>query len=98
MTVSIEVTNNSVLNLLRELDGLKLLHLRTPVGSAETPDTEDWNGCPLCARYHEPNEETLAALTEGDTILRGEIPAKRFDSLEEMLVDLDMLPSPPTSR
>jgi hypothetical protein len=91
MTVSIEVTNNSVLNLLRELDGLKLLRLRTPVGGAETgmPDTEDWNGCPLCARYHEPNEETLAAFKEGDAILRGEIPAKRFNSLEEMLVDLD---------
>jgi len=35
------------------------------------------------------NAETLAAFEEGDAMLRGELPAKRFDSLDEMLSDLD---------
>jgi hypothetical protein len=52
--------------------------------------------CPLCAEYTDPetgelrfNEETLAAMREGDAILNGEIPAKRFNSFKEMLTDLD---------
>jgi hypothetical protein len=51
--------------------------------------------CPLCAEYTDPetgelrfNEETLAAFEEGDAMERGEIPAKRFHSLEELLEDL----------
>ena len=35
------------------------------------------------------NAETIAAIKEGDAMLRGEIPAKWYNSLEEMLVDLD---------
>ena len=53
-------------------------------------------GCPICAKLRDPvtgeplyNAETRAAIEEGDAILRGEIPAKRYNSLEEMLVDLD---------
>ena len=54
------------------------------------------SGCPICAKLRDPitgeplyNAETIAAIEEGDAILRGEIPAKRYNSLEEMLVDLD---------
>jgi hypothetical protein len=36
----------------------------------------------------EPNEETIAAIEEGRAMRCGEIPAKRFHSLEEMLADL----------
>ncbi|GHV06464.1 hypothetical protein FACS189485_15030 [Spirochaetia bacterium] len=36
----------------------------------------------------EPNEETIAAIEEGRAMRRGEIPAKRFHSLEELLADL----------
>ena len=53
-------------------------------------------GCPICAKLRDPitgeeqfNAETIAAFEEGDAILRGEIPAKRYSSLEEMLIDLD---------
>ena len=53
-------------------------------------------GCPICARHRDPetgelrfNAETISAFEEGDAMLRGEIPAKRFNSLEEMLADLD---------
>jgi hypothetical protein len=44
--------------------------------------------CPLCAIYHEPNAETIAAMEEGDAMERDEIPANRFHSFEEMWEDL----------
>jgi hypothetical protein len=40
-----------------------------------TQDTED----------HAPNAVTIAAIEEGRAMMRGEIPANRFNSLEEML-------------
>jgi len=52
--------------------------------------------CPICVKHRDPvtgnplyNAETIAAIEEGKAIMRGEIPAKRYNSLEEMLVDLD---------
>jgi len=58
-----------------------------------TPEVGD---CPLCAKHRDSetgelrfNAETIAAFEEGDAMLRGEIPAKKYNSLEEMLVDLD---------
>jgi hypothetical protein len=52
--------------------------------------------CPLCAKYRDPatgdlrfNAETIAAFEEGDAMLRGEIPAKWYASLEEMWEDLE---------
>jgi hypothetical protein len=38
--------------------------------------------CPL---DHTPNAVTIAAMQEGDAMLRGEIPANRYHSLNEML-------------
>jgi len=61
---------------------------------AETEKKQE--NCPICAKNRDPvtreplyNTETKSAIAEGDAILRGEIPAKRYSSLEEMLVDLD---------
>ena len=58
-----------------------------------TPEVGD---CPLCAKHRDSetgelrfNAETIAAFEEGDAMLRGEIPTKKYNSLEEMLVDLD---------
>ena len=52
--------------------------------------------CPLCEKYRDPvtgelryNAETMAAIEEGDAMLCGDIPAKRYNSLEEMLADLE---------
>jgi len=52
--------------------------------------------CPICARNTDPvtgnpryNAKTAAAIEEGRVMMRGEIPAKRFDSLAEMLDDLE---------
>jgi len=52
--------------------------------------------CPICAKHLDPetgnpryNAETVAAIEEGMAVSRGDIPAKRFSSLAEMLEDLD---------
>ena len=57
---------------------------------------EKGEDCPICAKHRDPetgelrfNAETRAAIEEGDAMLRGEIPAKRYNSLEEMLADLE---------
>jgi len=52
--------------------------------------------CPICTAHRDPvtgnpryNAETVAAIEEGMAISRGEIPAKRFNSLKEMIEDLE---------
>ena len=63
---------------------------------AYAEDGLDYEGeCPICAAHRDPvtgeelfNAETLAALEEGDAIMRGEIPAKWYDSTDEMWEDL----------
>ena len=54
--------------------------------------------CPLCAKHRNPktgelcfNVDTLAGIKEVDDMLAGKIPntLKSFNSLEEMLSDLD---------
>jgi len=51
--------------------------------------------CPMCAAHRDPitgeerfNAETAAAIREGRAMMRGEIPAKWYDSLDEMWQDL----------
>ena len=44
--------------------------------------------CPICANST-PNAQTITAIQEGRAMMRGEIPTKWYNSLEEMLVDLD---------
>jgi len=63
---------------------------------AFTPAPEVTHPCPICARNIDPETgnprygpETVAAIEEGMAISRGEIPAKRFNSLAEMLEDLE---------
>jgi hypothetical protein len=97
MTVTVDIANPGVLNLLRDLEGLKLLRLAVPARPAA--EGGDWfeNGgeCPLCAQYTDPatgeprlNDETIAAIEEGNAMERGAIPANRFHSFEEMWEDL----------
>ena len=44
--------------------------------------------CPICSNST-PNAETIAAIQEGRAMMRGEIPTKWYNSLDEMLEDLD---------
>ena len=67
----------------------------TPQMAAETA-ANIADECPICAKHRDPetgnpryNAETVAAIEEGMAISRGEIPAKRFSSLAEMLEDLE---------
>ena len=71
-----------------------------PVGRAVltftlSPEAAALHECPICARNCDPvtgnpryNAETVAAIEEGRAMMRGEIPAKRFGSLDEMWKDL----------
>jgi hypothetical protein len=70
-----------------------------PVGRtiiAFTPAADTAGECPVCAAHRDPitgnpryNAETVAAIEEGMAISRGEIPAKRFHSLTEMIEELE---------
>jgi len=57
---------------------------------------EKGEGCPICAKHRDPvtgnpryNAETIAGMQEVEDMIEGKIPAKWYNSLEEMLVDLD---------
>jgi hypothetical protein len=67
--------------------------------TSKTADDDglDFEGeCPICASHRDPitgnsryNAGTIAAIEEGMAISRGEIPAKWYNSLDEMMADLD---------
>jgi len=51
--------------------------------------------CPICAAHRDPitgeelfNAKTIAAIEEGRAMMRGEIPSKLYNSLDEMWEDL----------
>ena len=100
MTVTVELINKDAMNLLRDMETLGLLHVngKKPQPRARTiaPTPQDVESvCPICAQYYDPetesppyNAETMAAIAEGDAMLRGEIPSETFHSLDELLADL----------
>jgi hypothetical protein len=80
------------------LDFVEFIKQKEARKTESTDDSWFENGkdCPICAKYRDPvtgnpryNAETIAAIEEGDAMLRGEIPTKHYGSLEEMLADLD---------
>ena len=87
-TVEIPANHRLVIDVPREVPtGPAILAFRSAV---------ETDGCPLCAKYRNPetgelrfNAETEAAFEEGDAMLRGEKPATWYGSLDEMLVELD---------
>jgi hypothetical protein len=99
-TIEVPASRCITLEVPPEIPAGKTIITFTPA-SAEDADSADENTdlageCPICAAHHDPvtgnpryNAETVAAIEEGDAMLRGEIPAKWYNSLEEMLVDLD---------
>jgi hypothetical protein len=50
-----------------------------------TQDTESDGIDGECPLDHTPNAVTIAAMEEGDAMIRGEIPFKSYHSFEEML-------------
>jgi hypothetical protein len=87
-TVDIPADHRLVIDVPREIPAGRTILAFTPASPVEE--------CPICAAHRDPvtgnpryNAETVAAIEEGIAISNGEIPAKRFHSLEEMLEDLE---------
>ena len=87
-TVEIPANRRLVINVPREV----------PTGRVILTFTPEADECPLCAKHRDPetgelrfNDETIACMQEVDDMLAGKIPntLKRFNSLDEMLADLD---------
>jgi hypothetical protein len=100
-TVEIPASHKLTIDVPPEIPAGKVILTFTPVTALPCNDTADdgldFEGeCPVCAAHRDPvtgderfNAETVAAIREGRAMMRGEIPSKLYDSLEEMLVDLD---------
>jgi len=91
-TIDIPVSHRLTIDVPREVPAGKAIITFTPVPDQRSDNTAgdglDYVGtCPLCAKSS-PNAETIAAIEEGRAMMRGEIPAKRFSSLEDLLADL----------
>ena len=90
-TVEIPADRRKItLDVPREIPAGKTIIAFTPI-----PEASTLHECPVCARKIDPvtgnpryNTETIAAIEEGRAMMRGEIPAKRFNSLDEMWDDL----------
>jgi hypothetical protein len=89
-TVEVPASHRLTIDVPREVPAGPVILTFTPK-TAAAEDGLDYEGeCPICAAHdYMPNAETIAAIEEGRAMMRGEIPALRFHSLEEMLVDLD---------
>ena len=80
------------------LDFVEFIRQREACSTESTGDSwfEKGENCPICAKNCNPetgepyfNTETREAFEEGDAMIRGEIPAKKYHSLDEMLKDLN---------
>ena len=92
-TIDIPLDRRITLEVPREIPSGATIITFTPAPKAAL------NDCPICAknaRKYDPetgnplyNAETIAAIEEGRAMMRGEIPAKWYNSLDEMLEDLN---------
>jgi len=94
-TVEVPASHRLIIDVPREIPAGRTILTFTPAtalpcnGDADS-ELEFVGECPVCAAHdYMPNAETIAAIEEGRAMMRGEIPSKLYNSLEEMLVDLD---------
>jgi len=89
-TVEVPASHRLTIDVPREVPAGQVILTFTPAVKAADDDGLYPDGeCPICAaKNYMPNAETIAAIEEGRAMLRGEIPAKWFDSFEEMWEDL----------
>jgi len=95
ITQTVEIPDNHrlVIDVPREVPTGRTIIAFTP---APADDNHDFEGeCPICAEHRDPvtgeerfNAETAAAIREGRAMMRGEIPTKWYNSLDEMWQDL----------
>jgi hypothetical protein len=95
-TIEVPASHRITLDVPPQIPAGKVILSFIPVISAAGHGPGFEGECPLCAKYRDPetgnpryNAETVAAIEEGMAISRGEIPAKRFTSLDEMWEDLE---------
>jgi hypothetical protein len=96
-TVDVPAGHRLTIDVPREVPAGKVVLTFTPKTSAADEDGLGYEGeCPICAAHRDPvtgeelfNAETIAAIEEGRAMMRGEIPALRFHSFEEMVADLE---------
>jgi len=92
MTQTVEITaDRRTIKVPREIPAGRI-----NVTFATAPKAAALHDCPICARNIDPetgnpryNAETVAAIEEGRAMMRGEIPAKWYNSLDEMWEDLE---------
>ncbi|GHV28550.1 hypothetical protein AGMMS4952_12500 [Spirochaetia bacterium] len=82
-TVELPASHRLVLDVPREIPAGPIILTFTPV-----PAGEDIGMDGECRLDHTPNAETAAAIREGRAMMRGEIPANRYHTIEEMLASL----------
>jgi hypothetical protein len=94
-TVEVPASHRLTVDVPREVPAGPVILTFTPQPAADDGFFPD-GVCPICAAHCDPvtgeelfNAETVAAIEEGRAMMRGEIPSKLYNSLEEMLVDLD---------
>ena len=90
-TVDIPKSYKLTIDVPRELPTGRTIISFTPVSEPFAS-----HECTICSKNIDPitgnpryNTETVAAIEEGIAISHGDIPAKRFSSLAEMLDDLE---------
>jgi len=95
-TVEIPADHRLTIDVPREVPAGRTIIIFTPVTDIADKSLDIKSECPICAAHSDPisgnplyNAETVAAIEEGMAISRGEIPAKRFHSLTEMIEDLE---------
>jgi len=90
ITQTIDIPADRRITVPREVPTGPVILTFTPASSTDE--------CPLCAKHRNPetgelrfNTETIIGMQEVDDMLAGKIPntLKKFNSLEEMLEDLD---------
>ena len=77
-TVVIPASHLLTIEVPREVPEGPVILTFTPASTVVDPKPEEV-----------PNAVTIAAFEEGDAMIRGDIPAKWYNTLDEMLVDLD---------
>ena len=89
-TVEIPVNHRLIIDVPPEVPAGRAIISFTPATGTADNGLGFEGECPICAAHnYMPNAETIAAIEEGRAMMRGEIPSKLYNSLEEMLVDLD---------
>jgi len=93
-TVEVPASHRLIIDVPREIPAGQVILTFTPAVDLRSDDRA--GECPICAAHRDPvtgeerfNAETAAAIREGRAMMRGEIPAKWYDSTDEMFEDLD---------